>query len=38
VSNALQNLHQHYALDAVADRYLELLGLPPTIAESSTRA
>jgi glycosyltransferase involved in cell wall biosynthesis len=30
VSNATQNLRRHYALDAIVDRYLELLGLPPT--------
>jgi len=37
-SNALKNLHEHYALDAIADRYLQLLGLPPTVATSSGRA
>lgn len=30
VTNATANLVRHYALDAVANRYLELLGLPPT--------
>lgn len=30
VTNALDNLRRHYALDAIADRYLELLGLPRT--------
>jgi L-malate glycosyltransferase len=38
VSNAWKNLHRHYALDAVVDRYLQLLGLPPTVAEPSTRS
>jgi glycosyltransferase involved in cell wall biosynthesis len=30
VSNATENLRRHYALDAIVDRYLELLGLPAT--------
>jgi len=32
VSNATDNLRNHYALDAIVDRYLGLLGLPPTAA------
>jgi glycosyltransferase involved in cell wall biosynthesis len=32
VTNATENLRRHYALDAIVDRYLELLGLPPTAA------
>ena len=30
VENASANLVKNYALDAITDRYLELLGLPPT--------
>lgn len=30
VINAREQLRKHHALDAIADRYLELLGLPPT--------
>jgi glycosyltransferase involved in cell wall biosynthesis len=30
VANASANLVKNYALDAITDRYLELLGLPPT--------
>lgn len=37
VENALDNLRKNYALDAIVDRYLELLGLPK-VAESSTAA
>jgi glycosyltransferase involved in cell wall biosynthesis len=36
VANALENLRKNHALDAIVDRYLELLGLPPSIAESRT--
>jgi glycosyltransferase involved in cell wall biosynthesis len=32
VTKATENLRRHYALDAIVDRYLELLGLPPTAA------
>jgi len=38
VRNALENLRKHYALDAVTDRYLELLGLPLRIAPSAAPA
>ena len=34
VSNATANLRVHYALDAIVDRYLELLGLPLNAARS----
>lgn len=36
VANALENLRRNHVLDAIVDRYLELLGLPPRIAESRT--
>jgi glycosyltransferase involved in cell wall biosynthesis len=32
VSNASADLVRHYALDAIANRYLELLGLPRTVS------
>jgi len=32
VSNATANLVRNYALDAIANRYLELLGLPQTVS------
>jgi glycosyltransferase involved in cell wall biosynthesis len=32
VANAAANLAGNYALDAIANRYLELLGLPPTVS------
>jgi glycosyltransferase involved in cell wall biosynthesis len=32
VQNAMENLRKNYAFDTIADRYLELLGLPPRIA------
>jgi glycosyltransferase involved in cell wall biosynthesis len=32
-ANATQALRKHYALDPIVDRYLELLGLPPSIVE-----
>jgi len=38
VGNALTNLREHYALDAVVDRYLELLGLPPRVGSSPAQA
>jgi glycosyltransferase involved in cell wall biosynthesis len=34
VTNAAANLVGHYALDAVANRYLDLLGLPRTVSGS----
>jgi glycosyltransferase involved in cell wall biosynthesis len=34
--NATENLRRHYALDAIVDRYLELLGLPLRIGVSRT--
>jgi L-malate glycosyltransferase len=34
VTNAAANLVRYYALDAIANRYLELLGLPPTASGS----
>jgi glycosyltransferase involved in cell wall biosynthesis len=34
VANATANLRNNHALDAIVDRYLELLGLPARIAES----
>jgi glycosyltransferase involved in cell wall biosynthesis len=34
VANAEANLVKNYALDAIANRYLELLGLPPTVAST----
>jgi len=37
-TRAMDNLQEHHALDAIVDRYLELLGLPPRIAESTTAA
>jgi glycosyltransferase involved in cell wall biosynthesis len=36
VSNATANLVSHYALDAIANRYLGLLGLPPTVSGTQT--
>jgi glycosyltransferase involved in cell wall biosynthesis len=36
VTNAAANLAKHYALDAVANRYLELLGLPRTVSVSQS--
>jgi glycosyltransferase involved in cell wall biosynthesis len=36
VSNATANLVGKYALDAIANRYLELLGLPRTVSETQT--
>jgi glycosyltransferase involved in cell wall biosynthesis len=36
VANAKEKLRKNHAFDAVVDRYLELLGLPPRIAESRT--
>jgi glycosyltransferase involved in cell wall biosynthesis len=30
-ANAMENLRKHYSLDAIVDRYLELLGLPSRI-------
>jgi glycosyltransferase involved in cell wall biosynthesis len=38
VANATANLRNNHALDAIVDRYLELLGLPARIAESRTAA
>ena len=38
VENARENLQQHYALDAVVDRYLALLGLPRSFTASMTVA
>lgn len=38
VRNARENLQKHYALDAVVDRYLALLGLPFSITASTTAA
>ncbi|MEO7207993.1 MAG: glycosyltransferase [Steroidobacteraceae bacterium] len=35
VSNATANLVKNYALDAIVSRYLEVLGLPPTVSESA---
>jgi glycosyltransferase involved in cell wall biosynthesis len=35
-ANALQNIRQNHALEAIADRYLELLGLPPTAVGGGT--
>ena len=32
VANATENLRDRYAPDAIVDRYLELLGLPPKVA------
>jgi glycosyltransferase involved in cell wall biosynthesis len=32
VSNATANLVRNYALDAIANRYLELLDLPQTVS------
>jgi len=34
IGNATENLRKHYALDAIVDRYLELLGLPLRLAGS----
>lgn len=34
VANAMENIRNHYALDAIIDRYLLLLGLPRRIAAS----
>jgi glycosyltransferase involved in cell wall biosynthesis len=31
-ASALAHVREHYALDAIVDRYLELLGLPPRTA------
>jgi glycosyltransferase involved in cell wall biosynthesis len=36
VSNASANLVRNYALDAIANRYLELLGLPQTVSGTRT--
>jgi glycosyltransferase involved in cell wall biosynthesis len=36
VSNAAANLVRNYALDAIANRYLELLGLPQTVSATET--
>jgi glycosyltransferase involved in cell wall biosynthesis len=33
VANAMEHLRKNHTFDAIADRYLELLGLPPRIAE-----
>jgi glycosyltransferase involved in cell wall biosynthesis len=38
VGNARENLQRHYALDAVVDRYLTLLGLPSNFTASTTAA
>ena len=38
VVNASEHLRKHHAFDAIADRYLELLGLPPTAVEATTAA
>jgi len=32
VANAAENLRRHYSFDAIADQYLELLGLPHSVA------
>jgi glycosyltransferase involved in cell wall biosynthesis len=34
VSNATENIVKNYALDAIANRYLELLDLPPSVSET----
>jgi len=36
VSNAAANLVRNYSLDAIANRYLELLGLPRTVSGTQT--
>lgn len=38
VVNAREQLRTHHAFDAIADRYLELLGLPPTAVVATTAA
>ena len=38
VDNATENLQKHYALDAVVERYLELLGLPSSIPGSQAKS
>ena len=35
VVNAREHLRKHHAFDAIVDRYLELLGLPPTAAAAT---
>ena len=34
VANATENLRKNHSFDSIVDRYLGLLGLPPTIAGS----
>jgi len=36
VANAMNHLRSNHALDAIADRYLELLGLAPRVADCGT--
>jgi glycosyltransferase involved in cell wall biosynthesis len=38
VANAMENLRKNHAVDAIVDRYLELLGLPLRVAESPAAA
>ena len=38
VENAMENLRKNHAVDAIVDRYLELLGLPLRVAESPAAA
>jgi L-malate glycosyltransferase len=35
VANAMDNLRRHHTLDAIADRYLDLLGLPPEVSDAA---
>jgi glycosyltransferase involved in cell wall biosynthesis len=35
-ANALQNVRENHSLEAITDRYLELLGLPPTAVGAGT--